>query len=373
MRKIVFITGTRADFGKLKPLITILEEKEDFQIHVFVTGMHLLSKYGSTVKEVERTVSATIYKYINQTSNTSMDIALSNTIVGFSNYVHELRPDLIVVHGDRIEPFAAAIVGSLNNILVAHVEGGEISGTIDELIRHAISKLSHVHFVSNDEAKKRLLSMGEELTSIFVIGSPDIEIMRSQNLPKIVDVKERYNIEFDRYGILLYHPVTTELSQLRRCIKETVDAMIASEYNFVVIYPNNDKGSDIILNEYSRLRKNKRFKILPSMRFEFFLSLLKNANFILGNSSAGIREAEVYGTPTINLGNRQKNRSLNQDIIHVSEQKDLILSAFEQVENLIFEPKSFFDIEEKSSEVFLKTIQSAEIWKIPYQKQFIDS
>jgi UDP-N-acetylglucosamine 2-epimerase (hydrolysing) len=372
MKRIVFITGTRADFGKLKPLIKVLEAEPEFQIHVFVTGMHMLSKYGSTVREVEKTVKASIHKYINQTSYTTMDIALSNTIVGFSNYVHELRPDLIIVHGDRIEPLAAAIVGSLNNILVAHIEGGEISGTIDELIRHAISKLSHLHFVANEEAKKRLLLMGEKEESTFIIGSPDIEVMLSHNLPDMDAVRKRYNIKFDEYAIFLHHPVTTEVAKLPWQIKEIVDTLIASNRNYIVIYPNNDQGSEIILNEYARLRNKPNFKILPSMRFEYFLSLLKNSSFIMGNSSSGIREAEVYGKPAINLGNRQKNRSQNENILHVPEQRDAILSAIQQAENIYLEPKSFFMINEKSSDIFRQIITSNAIWDISCQKQFVD-
>ena len=176
-KKIVFLTGTRADFGKLKPLINKIEGSENFENYVFVTGMHTLSKYGSTYDEVRKQKYKEMYIFMNQTHTTAMDIILANTIIGFSNFINEIKPDMIVVHGDRVEALAGAIVGSLNNILVAHIEGGEISGTIDELIRHSITKLSHIHFVANKEAKKRLIQMGEIDSNIYVIGSPDIDIM----------------------------------------------------------------------------------------------------------------------------------------------------------------------------------------------------
>ena len=288
MKKIVFLTGTRADYGKLKSLMKKVEESEDFELHVFVTGMHMLKKYGSTYHEVEKDGFKNIYKYINQKSSSShqMDMALSNTIVGLSNYCDEINPDMIVVHGDRLEALAGAIVGAFNNIKVMHREGGEVTGTIDESIRHSITKMSHFHLVANEEAKKRIIQLGEKEESIFVFGSPDIDIMYSSLLPSIEEVKEKYEIKFENYSILMYHPVTTEVDKLEANIKQVVDAVINSGKNYVVIYPNNDSGSDVILKEYERFRKNDRFEIYPSMRFEYFLTLLKECEFIIGNSSS---------------------------------------------------------------------------------------
>jgi UDP-N-acetylglucosamine 2-epimerase (hydrolysing) len=373
MKKIVFLTGTRADYGKIKSLMKKVEESDKFELHIFVTGMHMLSKYGSTWKEIEKDGFRNLYFFINQKSNSHMDTSLSNTILGFSNYVHELKPDMIVVHGDRLEALAGAIVGAFNNIRVAHIEGGEISGTIDESIRHAITKFSHIHLVSNEEAKKRVIQLGEKEESIFVIGSPDIDIMLSDNLPTIEQVKKRYEINFENYSILMYHPVTTEVDQLHENIRNVVDAVIESGRNFVVIYPNNDEGSAIILNEYKRFEENIRFKILPSMRFEYFLTLLKNCDFMIGNSSAGIRETGIYGIPSIDIGNRQKGRyDLNKlrNIIHVDENKNKILEAIENIKEKKVFNKVFGD--GKSDEKFIKILEDEKIWEIEIQKRFID-
>ena len=193
-RKIVFLTGTRADFGKLKPLMDKVEQSDLFECHIFITGMHTLEKYGSTYQEVMKCNYKNTLVYENQKNSNEQDIILANTINGFSDYVKNLKPDMIIVHGDRVEALGGAIVGSLNNILVSHIEGGEISGTVDELIRHAVSKLSHIHFVANSEAKERLLQMGEKQETLFTIGSPEIDVMRSSNLPSIYDTKERYEI-----------------------------------------------------------------------------------------------------------------------------------------------------------------------------------
>ncbi len=370
-KKIVFLTGTRADFGKMKPLINRVENSNLFENHVFVTGMHTLSKYGSTYREVEKEGYNNIYKYINQNTNTKMDIILSNTILGFSNYVNEIKPDMIIVHGDRLEALAGAIVGAMNNILVAHVEGGEISGTIDEVLRHSITKLSHLHFVANKEAKKRVVQLGEDEENVYIIGSPDIDIMLSSNLPTLKEAKNRYDIDFAGYGIFIYHPVTTELDQLKDNIKEVVSAIIESKENYIVIYPNNDKGSNIILEEFQRLKDKKYIKIFPSIRFEYFLTFLKNCQFIIGNSSSGIREAEIYAVPSINIGSRQENRSLNSKIINVTEKQSEILRAIKKAKKQ--ELSSSFNFGNGgTSEKFYKILCGQKIWNISYQKNFVD-
>jgi UDP-N-acetylglucosamine 2-epimerase (hydrolysing) len=274
IKRILFVTGTRADFGKLKPLISMVQKDNRFDCSVFVTGMHILKKYGSTIHEVYSAKIKNVFPFINQIGNedSKMDIILANTVTGLSHYIHEFPQDLIVVHGDRTETLAGAIVGMSNDILVAHIEGGEISGTVDELIRHAVTKLSRVHFVANKEAKKRLIQLGECEGSIFVIGSPDIDLMLSNKLPTLEEVKKRYEIPFDRYAIFLYHPVTTELDELKENIEVVLNALKDSGLSYVLLYPNNDIGSNIILQAYEGLKGNSRFKIYPSMRFSHFLT-----------------------------------------------------------------------------------------------------
>jgi UDP-N-acetylglucosamine 2-epimerase (hydrolysing) len=299
-----------------------------------------------------------------------MDLTLAKTIEGFSSYCKKINPDLIVIHGDRVETLAGAIVGSLNNILVAHIEGGELSGTVDELIRHSVTKLSHIHFVSNDEAAKRLLQMGEIKSSIFTIGSPDIDIMFSENLPTEESVKEYYQIDFDQYAIVMFHPVTTEDKQMKQYADDFVASLLAVDENFVVIFPNNDLGSKYIIDAYQKIANNKRFRIFPSLRFEYFLVLLKKAKFIIGNSSAGIREAPYYGIPVINIGTRQQNRTLNADIINVDYQKENIIKALHSVINHKIS-KAYNDFGKgNSAELFLNSLLSSKIWEINHQKKF---
>ena len=370
MKKILFLTGTRADFGKIKSLISILDNHQEFETFVFVTGMHMQKEYGYTLIEIERCNFKNVHAFENHTHETTMDLTLAKTIEGFSSYCKKINPDLIVIHGDRVETLAGAIVGSLNNILVAHIEGGELSGTVDELIRHSVTKLSHIHFVSNHEAAKRLTQMGEMKSSIFTIGSPDIDIMSSDDLPPLEIVKNYYQINFDQYAIVMFHPVTTEAKQMKKYADDFVESLLGFDENFVVIFPNNDFGSKNILEAYHKIAENKRFRIFPSLRFEYFLVLLKNAKFIIGNSSAGIREAPYYGIPVINIGTRQQNRTLNTNIINVDYQKENIDNALQSVgsNKIKIVVNDFGD--GNSTELFLSSLLTSDIWKINQQKQF---
>jgi UDP-N-acetylglucosamine 2-epimerase (hydrolysing) len=371
-KKILFVTGTRADFGKLKGLIESIKREKKFEYGVFATGMHLLKRYGSTIHEIRKAGFKNIYPHINQDDvvGAQMDYVLANTIQGLGLYVREFSPDLIVVHGDRIEALAGAMVGSLNNILVAHVEGGEISGTIDELLRHAITKLSHVHFAGNRQAKKRLVQLGEKPTNIFVIGSPNIDMMLSSNLPTISKVKQRYRIPFKKYAIFSYHPVTTELHLLKKKIEIVVNALKDSDLNFIVIYPNNDTGSELIVEEISKLKELERFKLVTSMRFEYYLTLLKYSMAIIGNSSAGICEAPVYGIPTVNIGTRQNKRFDHQSIVNIPENRRKILDTIQNLPQKFSSSLHFG--KGNSAKLFSQILNKANFWKRNCQKTFRD-
>ncbi|MBQ7594947.1 MAG: UDP-N-acetylglucosamine 2-epimerase (hydrolyzing) [Synergistaceae bacterium] len=372
-KRIVFITGTRADYGKIKSLMRVLNDDPDFEIFVFVCGMHLSKIFGATYQEVQKDNYKNIYIAYGLLATQDVSINMGNMMMCFSGYIDSIKPDMIIIHGDRMEALSGAIVGAMHNIPVGHIEGGELSGTIDESIRHAISKFAHVHFVCTEEARTRLLQIGEEPERIYVIGSPDIDIMMSNSLPSLQEVKERYEINFSDYGILMYHPVTTEYNIIGEHVKIIVDAVIESMKNFVVIFPNNDLGSEVILNEYERLSNNERFRVIPSMRFEYFLTLLKNSGFIAGNSSAGIRESGVYGIPAIDIGTRQSGRySLiaSTNIQHVNEDKQEILNAITKSKN--YRKPSLLFGDGRSVDKFMSAIKSPDFWDIKIQKHFID-
>lgn len=373
MKKILFITGTRADYGKMKALIRRVDTSDDFQAFIYVSGMHLMEVLGNTYEEILKDHYSNVHVAYGLANTRMASYDLGDVICNLTGYVLKISPDLLVVHGDRIDALAGAVVGALNNIKVAHIEGGEVSGTIDESIRHAISKFAHIHLVCNEEAEKRLIQLGEERENIHIIGSPDVDIMISEQLPTITQAKARYEIPFDNYAILMYHPVTTEYVHLSQNIKELVNSVIASNKNYIVVYPNNDLGYELILNEYKRLEHNPRFKIFPSLRFEYFLTLLQNAEFMLGNSSAGIRESCIYGVPSIDVGSRQSGRYAQPNrtnIQHVCENEKEIVSAIGRIKDYRFESSHFGD--GKSAEHFMDLLRSPEIWDMKLQKQFVD-
>jgi UDP-N-acetylglucosamine 2-epimerase (hydrolysing) len=372
-KKVLFLTGTRADFGKLKPLIEQVKRASDeFEYGIFATGMHMLSRYGSTANEIRKAGFDNIFPYINQDGaiDSQMDLVLANTIQGLGHYIREHFPDLLIVHGDRVETLAGAIVGALKNVLVGHVEGGEVSGTVDGLIRHAVTKLSHLHFVSNEEARGRLIQMGEAPHTIYVVGSPDIDVMLSDSLPDLEEVKLKYEVNFSRYGIAIYHPVTTELHLLKEHSEAVVDALEQSGLNFVVIHPNNDTGVQIVLDALHRLENNSRFRLIPSMRFEYFLTLLKNAFAIVGNSSAGVREAHVYGIPTVNIGTRQMNRFTSSSIRNVPEDTQEIQHALKNLPRSL--GRSLHFGKGNSAALFMAALRNPALWTTDRQKHFHD-
>ncbi len=372
-KKILFITGTRADYGKIKSLMKTMDRSRRYEVFIYVSGMHLLSQYGSTYREVLKDRYKNVHVAFGQQHTNDMSYNLGAVLTNLSVYVSQINPDMILVHGDRIDALAGAITGALNNILVAHIEGGEISGTIDDSIRHAISKFAHLHFVCNEEAKKRIIQLGEKEEHIFVIGSPDIDIMIGDSLPTLEETKQYYDITFHEYAIFMYHPVTTELPVLGRHIDEVIEALKQSGKNYVVIYPNNDLGTEIILNKIRELDSLDEFAVYPSIRFEYFLTLLKNASLIIGNSSAGIRESGIYGVPAIDVGTRQNgryDRKKIRNVQHVTEERNEILRAIQRVGEYGIKCHDFG--KGNSTDKFLRILETEEIWECGVQKRFVD-
>lgn len=318
-KSILFVTGTRADFGKLEPL-AIAARDAGHEVSFFVTGMHMLARYGLTKIEVHRVPDVTVYEFLNQRVGDPQDVILAKTVIGFSDFVRESQPDLVVIHGDRVEALATALVCATNYIRSAHIEGGEVSGTIDEIYRHCNSKLCSHHFVSSEDAAKRVMALGESKAQIHVIGSPELDFHARDSGVTMADVRARYAIPFDDFGICVFHPVTSESDTMGQQAKDLFAALRASDRSFVVIAPNNDPGSEGIFAQIDTLPQD-RFRVLPSMRFAYFSELMKNAACLVGNSSAGVREAPFIGLPSLDIGTRQSNRGKAQSI-HFAQADD---------------------------------------------------
>jgi UDP-N-acetylglucosamine 2-epimerase (hydrolysing) len=313
---LLFVTGTRADYGKLEPLALGAQEA-GCRVTFFVTGMHMLEKYGLTKEEVHQKKCFEVVEFINQRDGDPQDIILAKTISGFSDFLQEHRPDLVVIHGDRVEALACSLVCATNYIRCAHIEGGEVSGTIDEQFRHCNTKLSSVHLVSSEEAKARVVRLGELPETIHVIGSPELDIHGRPSGVAMDEVRKRYDIAAGDYGICVFHPVTSEALEMGKQAEVLFQALIDSGYYYVVILPNNDPGSESILSVIRRLPVD-RFRVLPSMRFAYFSELMRNASAIIGNSSVGVREAPFLGVPSLDIGTRQFNRGIASSLVRCS-------------------------------------------------------
>ena len=308
-RVIVFLTGTRADFGKIQPLAEAMR-RCDYHVKLYVTGMHMLQRFGLTKSEVHRFGAKwdiDVNEHVNQHPGDGQDIVLTKTITGFSDFLVEHRPDLVVIHGDRVEALAASLTCAINNVRCAHIEGGEISGSIDEMFRHCNSKLATFHFVSSEAARRRVLQMGEASDAVFAIGSPELDVHAKPSGVSLDEVRKHYEVPWKDYGVVIFHPVTSETDTLRGQAEALFGSLERSGRRFVVILPNNDPGSHDIMEVIGDLPR-KLFRIIPSMRFNYFSELLKNAAVLVGNSSAGVREAPFLGVPSLDIGTRQSKR-----------------------------------------------------------------
>lgn len=368
-KRLVFLSGTRADYGKIKPLAKAAEEI-GCEVIIFVTGMHMFARYGLTKIEV-RNDFKNVTEFINQRSGDTLDVILSKTVIGFSDYVKEANPDLVIIHGDRIEALACSIVCATNYIPCAHIEGGEVSGTIDEVFRHCNTKLSNIHLVSSDVAKRRIMALGEEEGQIHVIGSPELEIHKNESGVTLAEVFKRYEINFEEYGICIFHPVTSEHNQIASQVSAFFDTLVESSKNFVVILPNNDPGSKEIFDAIDQL-PNDRFKILPSMRFNYFSELLKNASVLVGNSSTGVREAPYLGIPSLNVGTRQNNRASALSVTQCSaHDREEILKFLNSEWGKRFDHDTTYG-DGNTVGAFTKLIKSQLLFNPYHQKTFVD-
>ena len=369
-RHLLFLTGTRADFGKLEPLAAAARDA-GYRVTFFVTGMHMLDRYGLTKHEVHRLAGVAVHEFLNQRPGDAQDVILAKTVIGFSDYVTEHRPDLIIVHGDRVEAMAGALVAATNYIRSAHIEGGEVSGTIDEVFRHCNTKLATHHFVSSDVAARRVMALGEPEGTIHVIGSPELDFHSGPSGVSLADVQARYGIDFRDYGIAMFHPVTSEAASMGAQAQALFAALAASGRNFVLIAPNNDPGSEAIFAVMQALPTD-RFRLIPSMRFAHFSELMKHAACMVGNSSAGVREAPFLGIPSLDVGSRQTNRSAAPSVTTCEAADQAAIAAFLSSQWGRTSPRHEGFGAGAAADQFLRVLGDASFWSRPLQKAFVD-
>ncbi|MEM9513431.1 MAG: UDP-N-acetylglucosamine 2-epimerase [Actinomycetota bacterium] len=369
-RRLAFVTGTRADFGKMQPLAEAAA-RAGFDVAYFVTGMHMLRQYGDTRVEVRAQAAGDIYEFVNQSPGDEHDVVLAKTMQGFGDWIEEYPADLVVIHGDRVEALAIALTCAMRYIPCAHVEGGEVSGTIDELYRHCNSKLCRYHFVSSDAAARRVRLLGEHPNDVFVIGSPELDLHGSPASITLDEVRSHYDIGFAEYGIVVFHPVTSERDTIRGQAEKLFGALSSSGKNFVVIAPNNDPGCGDIFEVLDTLPLG-RFRVIPSMRFAYFSTLMKHASAIVGNSSLGVREAPFLGVPSLNVGTRQHRRASSESIVDVAaDDSETIRWFLNRHWGTTPAPSREFG-SGNAGERFVEILSDPAFWSRPRQKAFYD-
>jgi GDP/UDP-N,N'-diacetylbacillosamine 2-epimerase (hydrolysing) len=320
VRRITYITGTRADFGLMQSTLQRIDVEPGLALDLIATGMHLLPEYGNTIDEVRATgmnVTGIVPIEDGPPSGGLMARNVGRMLMGIAEKLDASRPDLVLLLGDRGEMLAGATAALHLNIPVAHIHGGELSGTIDEPIRHAVSKLSHLHFTTTARSRERLIRMGENPDSIHVTGAPGLD--------GLIDLASAdRNVLFAAYGlnphrptaVILYHPVVQEATRGAATIGFMLDALQQTGLQVLALKPNSDSGALAIariLDE--RVRTDRDLTVATHLPRADFLSFLRYADVLVGNSSSGIIEAASFGTPVINIGSRQNMRDRNNNVI----------------------------------------------------------
>ena len=344
MRKICVVTSTRAEYGLLYWLLKEIEADSELKLQLIVTGMHLSPEFGLTYKEIEKEFKIDKKIEILSSSHTSLDICaeMARVYEKFAPALAELKPDILVLLGDRYEIFGVAGVASIMQIPIAHIHGGETTqGAFDEAFRHSITKMSHIHFAATNEYANRIIQLGEEPSRVFNVGGPGIENIKKLNLLNKDEFEKSINFKLAKKNILItFHPVTLENSSARKQFNELLKALDGLEdTNFIFTKANSDTDGDVInkmIDEYvsENSQKAVAFASLGQLRY---LSAIKFVDIVLGNSSSGLTEVPSFKKATINIGDRQKGRARASSVIDVRPVKEEILAAIKRAYSKEFE------------------------------------
>ena len=341
MKKVCAVITNRAHYARGKLVLKAINEHPDLELQLIVAGSALIDKYGNIITKIEEDgfkINKKITMLLEGGTPTAMAKTTGLGLLEFSTAFENLKPDIVLIRGDRYEILAPAIASAYLNIPLAHIEGGDVTGTIDESVRHAVTKLAHIHFATNELSKKRILKMGEIPENVYNVGSPDAELLNSQDLTfnpneiwrgETIGVGERPNLSKE-YLIVVQHPVTTEHKESKEQTEETIKAIHDLKIPTIWIWPNVDAGTDELSKAVRVYRENTKQNHIQFVRFldpTLFAKLLKNAACIVGNSSAGIKESSFLGTPAVNIGTRQQGRLKDKNVIDVPHDTDKIKEA----------------------------------------------
>jgi UDP-hydrolysing UDP-N-acetyl-D-glucosamine 2-epimerase len=332
-KKLLFLTGSRGEWGYIRPLLRLIEASDKFSFSICVTNMHLLPSFGESVKEIEKDgfkvdyrINMSIDGYNHFTQIKSLGIFLTS----FADILASDKPDWIILAGDRGEQLMGAIAGGYAYIPVMHIQAGERSGNIDGMARHAIGKFAHIHIASNEDARKRLIRLGEEEFRVNNVGAPQLDELVSGYYSSKQDIKEQFNFDLDRdFMMIVQHPVTEEFDIADKQIEETMKAVNKIPIPKIVILPNNDAGSLKVREGIEKFLTGEHY-MFSNIKRQDYLGFLKYAKVIVGNSSSGLLEAPTFKIPAINIGRRQNGREQGINIINADYEENDIYNALQK-------------------------------------------
>ena len=349
MRRICFITGTRAEYGLLSRLMKMVQDDNSTQLQIIATNMHLSPKFGNTYQEIEKDGFA-IDKKIpiledgKDDANATLK-SMAKALAGFADAYDELTPDMVVVLGDRYEILAAATAALIERIPIAHIHGGEITeGAYDDAIRHSITKMSHLHFASTEEYRKRIIQLGEQPDKVFYVGALGVENIKKLPFMGKEEIEEYIHFKLDGNIILVtYHPVTLGAHSAEQDIKEFLAALEERrDLRIVFTMPNSDTGSNVIVEAINKFVENNPNRAIAykSLGLKRYLSVMKFCCAVVGNSSSGLLEVPSFGIPTLNIGDRQKGRIAADSVYNCDTDKFSILQGLDTIMSPSFKQKA---------------------------------
>ena len=348
MRKVFILVERRADYSRYKPILEKLKADPFFETYLVVTGICLLENHGKDISYIENDgfeINATIPMFDPDTEDSGGEMvrSMARVLSGVVTELEKAKPDVVLSGFDIGGNFAVTVAAAHMNIPVAHIQGGEVTGSIDESIRHAMSKFSHIHFPATEDARNRLIKIGENPEDVYVVGCPSIDVLVNTPYVDKAVLEAKYNLDFSKpFVIMIQHPVTTEMKSSLDQIKETIDVIKRMDIQALALLPNNDAGHSKIIEEI----KNSGIKWYPSLSTIDFINIYRNAWALVGNSSSGIHETPTFKIPAVNIGNRQMGRERAANVIDVPNNANAIEAGIN---------KALFDEEFKA---FVKTLEN---------------
>lgn len=356
-RKVCVVVTARPSYSRIKTALKAIQNHPDLELQLVIAASALLDRYGSAVNVIERdgfTIAAKVFNVLEGENLTAAAKTTGIGILELSTVFDNLSPDIVVTVADRFETMATAVAASYMNIPLAHVQGGEVTGNIDEKVRHAITKLADLHLVASPKAKERVVKMGEDEKKVYLTGCPSIDLADEilQNPSLTFNPFDKYKgagreVEISKgYVVVMQHPVTTEYSQSRIHIEQTLDAVAELNIPVLWFWPNVDAGADGTskgIRVFREHRDASNFHFFKNMEPNDFLRLLKNSQCLIGNSSVGIRECAYLGIPVVNIGGRQAGRERGKNVMDVDYDKEAIKEAIKaQIANGHYNPDKIY-------------------------------